>query len=162
MAHFPEYAKKYLLTGLSATPDVFEALLEHIKPSDPVWNFTPDPQRFTLRAIVAHMADWDGIFLGQIIRTRDEDEPEIEDIDEGQVAIDNDYAASDPFANLGRFRATREILIQTFHDLDPAHWNRVAHRHFGPITALHQAVLILGHDGYHAQQITQWLAAADK
>lgn len=162
MAHFPDYAKKYLLTGLSATPDVFEALLERIGPADKVWNFTPDPQRFTLRAVVAHVTDWDGIFLERIIRTRDEDEPKIDDVDEGKVAIDNDYPNSDPIANLGRFRATREILIQTLRDLDPTHWNRVAHRHFGPITILHQTVLILGHDGYHTQQVTQWLAAAGK
>ena len=162
MAHFPDYAKRYLLIGLSATPDVLEALTETIAPSDPIWNFTPDPQRFTLREIIAHLADWDGIFLERIIKTRDENEPHIEDLDEGQVAIDHDYKNSNPHDSLGRFRATREILVQTLRDLEPGHWNKVAHRHFGPITTLHQAVLILGHDGYHTQQITQWLEANDR
>jgi len=162
MAHFPDYAKRYMLIGLTATPDVLEALVERIPANDPVWSYTPDPERFTLRAIIAHLADWDGIFLERIIKTRDENEPHIEDLDEGQVAIDNDYANSDPFESLRRFRATREILVQTLRDMDPAHWNKVAHRHFGPITALHQAVLVLGHDGYHTQQVTQWLEAAGK
>src|SRR3569833_1407281 len=124
MAHFPDYAKRYLLIGLSATPDVLEALVERIDPADKVWGYTPDPDRFTLREIVAHLADWDGIFLERIIRTRDEDEPQIEDMDEGQVAIDNDYVNSDPFESMRRFRASREILVQTLRDLDPTHWNK--------------------------------------
>jgi hypothetical protein len=160
--NFPEVTRKYLLTGLGATPDVVEALLEEIPPSDAVWSFTPDPQRFTLRGVVAHLADWESVFLDRLIKTRDEDEPKLLNVDEGQLAIDRDYANSDPMQNIARFRAGREILVQTLTDLPTNAWSRIAHREWGPMNILNQAVLILGHDGYHTQQIAQWLEAGGK
>jgi hypothetical protein len=160
--NFPEYTRKYLLTGLGATPDVLEALLKDIGREDTIWDFTPDAERFTLRSIMAHLADWEPIFLDRIIRTRDENEPELADVDEGQVAIDRNYAASEPRESLARFRAGREALMQTLTDLPSDRWALVARRYFGPITILNQAVLIIGHDGYHTQQVAQWLSAARK
>ncbi len=160
--NFPEYTRTYLLTGLGATPDVLEALLEKISPADPVWNFTPDPKRFTLRSIVAHLADWESVFLDRLIRTRDEDEPKLFNVDESQLEIDNDYVSSNPQEGIARFRAGREIIVRTLTDLSHPAWARVSHREWGAITILNQATLILGHDGYHMQQIVQWLEAAGK
>ncbi|MGO8673670.1 MAG: DinB family protein [Capsulimonadaceae bacterium] len=162
MMHFPEFTRHYLLTGLAATPDVIEALLRDIQPDDPAWDFTADPERFTLRGIIAHVADFGDIFHERILRTRDEDAPVLANIDEGQLAIDHNYALRDPVAGLARFRAGRTALVETLTALQPEHWRRVAQRHFGPISILGQAVLVLGHDGYHTQQVAQWIEALNQ
>jgi uncharacterized damage-inducible protein DinB len=157
----PPAGYKYLLAGLEGTPDLLDHLLKALPADDPRWDHRPDPQRFTLREVVAHLADWDPIFLERATRMRDEDEPFIKDIDEGQVAIDNDYEHSDPHASLARFRAGRAALIAFLRALPEAARERVGHRELvGSITIEGQAVLILGHDGYHTHQIVQWLKSA--
>ncbi len=150
----------YLLCALEGTPDVLDGFLKDRPSDDPIWDFRPDPERFTLREIVAHLADWDPIFLMRMRRTRDETEPQLEDIDEGRIAIEHDYAHSDPQAQLARFRDGRVTLVAYLRTLQEADWQRLAHRELlGPITLEAQAVLAAGHDGYHTQQVAQWLRA---
>src|SRR5437879_4197786 len=59
----PVFARKYVLAGLTGSPDVLEALLKDVGPNDPAWDKRPDPERFTIREVLAHLADWEGIFL---------------------------------------------------------------------------------------------------
>ena len=155
----PPAVRKYLLAALEGTPDLLDHLLKSLPADDPCWDHRPDPQRFTLREVTAHLADWEPIFLERTARMRDENEPFIEDIDEGQVAIDQDYAHSDPHAGLARFREGRAALIAFLRTLPESAWERVGHREIvGTISIEGQAVMILGHDGYHTRQIVQWLA----
>src|SRR5436190_13009197 len=114
----PVFARKYVLSGLSSTPDVLETILRGKESSDPIWDFRPDPDRFTLREMVAHLADWEPIFMERFQRTRSETEPRLPDYDEGKIAIERDYAHSDPIANLARFRAGRASLVTFLQSLD--------------------------------------------
>src|SRR5437764_548687 len=114
--------RRYLTTALAGTPDVLEALLKNQASDDPVWDFRPDPDRFTLREMVAHLADWEPIFMERFQRTRSETEPRLPDYDEGKIAIERDYAHSDPIANLARFRAGRASLVTFLQSLDDADW----------------------------------------
>lgn len=156
----PAYVKKYFLTALNATPEVLEAFLKNIPLDDPRWDRRPDPERFTLREIVAHLADWDPIFTGRMELTVKEELPYIPDMDEGQVALDHDYAHQDPLAALSRFRTARAALVVFLTGLTDADWSRVAVKEIhGPVTLESQAVLILAHDGYHMEQVVQWLDA---
>src|SRR5689334_12368800 len=102
------FARRYVLAGLSSTPEVLATILKGLDSSDSAWDFRPDPERFTLREMVAHLADWDPIFLHRLERIRDEDNPNLPDLDEGQIAIESDYAHQDPVENLNRFRQGRE------------------------------------------------------
>ena len=52
----------YLLSALEGAPDVIAALLDGVPPDDALWDRRPDPERFSLREIVAHLADWDGVY----------------------------------------------------------------------------------------------------
>ena len=159
----PVFSRKYVLAGLSSTPDVLEAILRGVDSADPVWDVRPDPERFTLREIVAHLADWEGIFLARLERIRDEEDPHLPDLDEGQVAIDNDYAHSDPSESLARFRAGRQNLMAFYAACTEEQWLRPGFREkLGPIDTGDQAVLMLGHDGYHNKQAIEWLRRAVK
>ena len=59
--------------------------------------------------MLAHLADWEPIFLERFQRTRREAEPILPDYDEGRIALERDYAHSDPLANLARFRTGERI-----------------------------------------------------
>jgi uncharacterized damage-inducible protein DinB len=148
----------YLLIDLESAPDVLARLLAEV--SDPaIWDRRPDPERFTLREVVAHLADWDQVFLGRLMQTRDADNPVLQGLDEGQVARDNDYAHADPAESLTRHAAGRAETVRFLRGLSPEQWARVgSHTELGPITLESQAALIAFHDGYHRQQVLYYVS----
>ncbi len=154
----PEKVFQYLLIDLASAPDVLEALLVGVTDAG-AWDRKPEPGRFSLREMVAHLADWEGVFLGRLKQTRDEDNAVLQGRDEGQVAIDHDYAHADPQECLARYRAGRAELVAVLRELSPAQREQVGnHTEVGPISIEAQAVLIAAHDGYHQQQTVQWIA----
>ena len=80
------------------------------------------------------------------------------------MAIDHHYAAQDPRANLLSFRKERKLLLHLLENLPDSAWDRLGNRTpgVGPISLEALAVMILGHDGYHAHQVVQWLGAASE
>lgn len=148
----PDRIHLYLLLDLECAPAVLARLLADV--TDPAaWDRRPDPDRFTLREMVAHLADWDGVFLGRMTQTRDEENATLRGLDEGQVAIDHDYSHADPQECLMRYEAGREKIVAFLRALSPEQWGRVGtHTEVGPISLETQAVLIAVHDGYHRQQ----------
>lgn len=154
----PPAAMHYVMLAIEGTPAVLESLLKDAAHNDPVWDFRPDLQRFTLREVVAHLADWEPIFLERIVRIRDEDKPFLPDIDEGEMAITNDYAHSDAHVSLRRFREGRAQLSAALRALPAAAWERVGHRDkIGDLTLEDMAVFVMAHDGYHTRQVAEWL-----
>ena len=99
----PPPVRKYLLTSVGSTPKILASLLKGVSGEDAVWDKRPDPERFTLREVVAHLTDWDPIHIERINRILAEEEPLLPDMDEGQIAIENDYAHQDPIENLRLF-----------------------------------------------------------
>ncbi len=156
------FVMKYVLTGLAATPAVLDRLLGSLGSADLAWDVRPDPERFSLREMIAHLADWEPIFLNRCMRTRDEDNPILEDIDEGQLAVDHDYAHSDPLLSLARFREGRAKLSMMLGALPDDGWARGAIRYDLPVNISDIVLMILGHDGYHTKQTIEWLSAAGK
>lgn len=154
----PERAYRYLLIDLASAPDVLGRMLDGTDPS--VYDRRPDPDRFTLREVIAHLADWDKVFLGRMTQTRDTENPTLQGIDEGQVAVDNDYAHLDPAESLARYKANRVALVAFLQALTPAQGERAGnHTELGPITLMTQAILAAVHDGYHREQVVAWLNA---
>ncbi len=142
----------YLLLDLDSAPDVLARMLRDI--TDPAaYDARPDPARFTLREVLAHLADWEAVFLRRLTTTRDEEDGVLQGLDEGQVALDHDYAHADPSECLARYKAGRTAIVSFLRALAPDQWQRVgSHTEIGPITLEAQAVLIAAHDGYHRQQ----------
>lgn len=156
----PSRAKYYLLSALDANPAVLSHLLQDLGPDDARWDKRPDPDRFTLREMVAHLADWEPINILRLTRMRDEENPFIPDIDEGERAIQNNYAASDPIASVRQYVEGRNAVVALLRELPDGAWERIAMREFlGEMTIGEQATLILAHDGYHLKQALEWLAA---
>ena len=149
------YARNYLLHGLGATPDVLDALLKDAATED--FDRRPDPERFTIREAVAHMADFELVWLERSTRSLNEERPELPDRDEGKMAIENDYAHTDVREQQALFRKRRGEFLEHLKGLPLEAWDRIGVRYWGEISIEQQAVLVLGHDGYHTKQVVEWL-----
>ncbi|MBS1715859.1 MAG: DinB family protein [Armatimonadetes bacterium] len=148
----------YLVNGIAATPVVFTGLLGGLDRLDPRWDARPDPSRFTLREMIAHVADWDDVFLRRFERILEEDGPLLESIDEAVLCSERGYSGQDPVANLERHRTGRGRLVQALRDFPADAWGRTAHREFiGDVDAVHLASIVLGHDMYHLRQSAEFL-----
>ena len=154
----PAVVRRYVISALAGTPDVLERLFKDVHADDPRWDFRPDPERFTLREVVAHLADWEPIHLERIQRMLNEENPMMPNIDEERMAVENDYGNSDPHGSLEWLRGGRQKIVQQLEALQPDEWPRPGFReHVGTVTIEILSVFIIAHDGYHTRQIAQWL-----
>lgn len=158
----PPFVREYTLIALAGAPDVLEALLAGVAPTDPVWDRRPDPARFALREVVGHLADWNDVFLGRIARTRDEDRPSLTFRRPEDVAQATGSFGAEPSASLARFRAGRAEMSPVLRALTPEQWERVGslpgHPQItGDVSIEAWIVAAVGHDGYHMKQVAEWL-----
>jgi hypothetical protein len=154
-AMLPKKVETYVVMALEGAPDVFDVLTQGLTAEEA--DRRPDVDRFTIREALAHLAEWEDVFRQRMVQTRKEDSPALQGYDEGQWAMDHDYAHSDWRAQLGLFRTRRGELVALLRTLTPSQWERTGiHSEIGPVTLEQQAVMILAHDGYHETQIAQW------
>ena len=154
----PAKSRYYMMHGLAGVPAVIESLLDGATEAD--FDRRPDPERFTIREVMGHLADWEGVWLERAKRMAQEDNPHLQGYDEGQWAIDNDYAHMDVAEQVARFRSGREAMVSFLKSLPPEAWGRTCtHDEWGSSSIEAMAVLVLGHDGYHTSQIAEWLKA---
>jgi len=148
---------QYALMSLEGTPAVFARLLSGLSETEA--DLRPDPDRFSLREAIAHLADWEDVFRQRMQLTLREDNPVLQGYDEGQWAIDHAYAQSDWREQLARFaeeRAQTALLVRSFAPEQLARTGR--HTEAGPISLQEQVLLITVHDGYHARQFAEYRA----
>ena len=155
----PAKTREHVLIGLSATPRVLALLSGPLNPESPVWELSL-PGRFTLRETMAHLADWDEVFMRRAKATLRR-EASVPDPDSGKLAIEKQYARLDPHDSIRRFARARWDLVRFFKDLNDEQWGKVTtHPRHGAMSLEVQAVHALGHDGYHLDAITSMLALA--
>ena len=156
----PAYTVRYLLSSLEGTPAVLSALVAGLPPESPAWDARPDPDRFTLREVFAHLADWEPVAHTRIARTVTEDAPYLLNWDEDAAAVVGDYAHTNPHESLLWFTERRAATVAQIVPLTNAHWKRVAEREgVGLLSVERQVVMMLAHDGYHLRQVAEQLAA---
>lgn len=151
----PQYMIGYLKSALAATPDLLDHLLSGVQ--DKTLDTKVDEDRFTIREVVCHLSDWDEIILMRVRRMVTENNPTLEDIDEGQVALDRNYADQDIDAKLASFRMNREDLIISLSGMTPDDWDRTAIKEpIGQITVQQLISTYVAHDLYHLEQISRY------
>ncbi|HZT41204.1 MAG TPA: DinB family protein [Chthonomonadaceae bacterium] len=149
------YSQRYLFTALEASPDLFDRLLEGITPEET--DARPDPERFTIREVMAHLAEWENVFLARMTRICEEETPLLEGYDEGQLAIEHGYDRTDPLEQCGLFRERRARLVAYLRSRSPEQWQRAGNRpEIGAITLEALAFLVPLHDTYHLHQVQTW------
>ncbi len=147
------FANPYIRRALDFSPDIFDRLIANLPPE--AMDARPDPDRFTVREALCHLADWEPFFLERVKGTVTEDNFQIVPYDEGKLAIERDYAHQDPQAALARFRAGRKAFLAYVDTLTPDDLDQMAfHPERGHMSASDQLNLTVGHDMYHIEQIT--------
>jgi len=114
--------------------------------------------RFTVREVIAHLADWEQLYRGRMDRALARPYTSIVVHDEGQRAIEMGYSKSNLYEQLNIFSAQRQktrILLSSLTELEleKCFINPV----LGPISIMEQANIILAHDMYHVEQLTAYL-----
>jgi uncharacterized damage-inducible protein DinB len=150
-----ELTRTYLLSSIEGAPELFGRLLNGAVGDE--FDYRPEPGRFSIREILAHLADWEEIWLMRMTLTRDEHEPLLASIDVGQLAIDRDYSHRDHVEQLRLFGVRRAALADFVRSLTRADWARVCVRpDIGRVTMEGLAVFVTLHDSYHVRQVAEW------
>jgi hypothetical protein len=153
----PTTVRHYFVGALELPIEFLDEMLSGLDAGDPIWSYTPYPERFTLKSAMAHFADWNDIFRERIERTRDEDHPTLPDADEGQIAIDRDYENGNPIGTLASFKTSRRALIEVIKALSVEDWDRGATKiGAGELTISEHISLIMAHDDYHMRQVIDY------
>jgi DinB superfamily len=146
----------YLLKGLDLAPVTVQRIVDRVPVE--AYDTKTDPERFTFREAVAHFVDWEHINIDRLRQGVENPGCTVQGFDEGQRAIDLNYATWDPVEQTRQFAALRAETVAYLKTLADEDWAKVFfHSERGEQTVLEQAVTILGHDLYHIEQFTQFL-----
>jgi uncharacterized damage-inducible protein DinB len=153
-----------LVDALSGTPIVISTLLVNTPAHSPLWDYRASPERFSLREIIAHLADYDTMWLEYLTAalSSGDDPAEVTAYETDERATKYGYAHSIPSESLAAFTATRQRLVSLLPALDSKEWETHAihsPRH-GLRTVEELATQCLAHDGYHTRQIAEYLTSA--
>jgi hypothetical protein len=141
------------MPALPLGPKVIRRLVEGLP--EPALDERPDPERFSVREVLAHLADWESIFLERMRTAYTTPGIPIEGMDEGERAIAQNYAASDVIEQLELFEARRSKTVSFLRGLAPTDWQKAySHSERGEVRIEDQANFLLGHDLYHIEQIS--------
>ena len=144
----------YLFPALSLSPVVFERLMGQIDTSR-LDTPTP-PGRFTPRQVIAHLADWEPILLGRLKQAVTNPGSTVAAYDEGERATEKGYGGMDVGEQLKVFAAARKDTVSYLESLSEDDMKKTAiHPERGPFSAQDLAFMIIGHDMYHVEQLTQ-------
>ncbi len=146
-----------LLSALSSSPRIVERLLR-VFPK-PRLDERAEPERFTPREVIAHLADWEQVILDRIriANLRPGSPGTVED--PGKRCSDHRYGNKDVFHEAEVFESRRRTTIDYLKNLNAVDWKKTfIHQSEGEITIEAYMVHILEHDMYHLDQVTGYLA----
>lgn len=147
----------YLFKTIEMGPQVVQRLLHLIPESS--WDQKTSPERFSLREAIAHLADWEPIWMERFELVLSQPGATIKVYDEGQFAVDNNYASKNPFAEADRFMRGRKKVAALVRSLTSEQFDiQLMHPEQGPLTLGDFANMIVCHDFYHVDHLTEYLA----
>jgi len=147
----------YLLSSLRKGPIIVGWIVAHATPE--IYDTKTDPDRFSFREAVAHLADWEPILHERMKQIKFNPGSVVPAYDEGQRAIQLNYAAVDPAEAIKRWEASRAESIRFFEHEAPGFWNNYAkHPERGEISLYDLANMEIAHDTYHIEHMLQFLA----
>ena len=146
----------YLKNTLEFGPVVIARIADRVSPE--LLDRPLHEGRFTVREIIAHLADWEPILRQRIIDIRDHPGITVQVFDEGQMAIDHAYASQSIEEATSTFREERSITASVVRALDAQDMRKpYIHPERGEECLEDLVNSMLGHDLYHAEQISEYL-----
>lgn len=117
-------------------------------------DFVPKPGQWSIRQIVAHLADAEMVAGMRLRRIIAEDNPRLEAFDQDAWASNLDYARRKPSQSLEMFRRVRAENYELLKDLPEGAFERAGqHEERGRLTLKHLLQLIAEHAENHAAQL---------
>jgi hypothetical protein len=151
------YFRAYLFAALAETPRILRHVVGDITGEQA--DARVDPERFTLREAVAHLADWETVLLDRVRRIAEEDKPVLPNIDEWERGLEKGYSKTDWRSQLDLLESRRAEFIAYVQALPPATLARTGIRpEIGEISIMDVAQLIPIHDVYHIKQAREYLS----
>ncbi|HTQ55683.1 MAG TPA: DinB family protein [Bryobacteraceae bacterium] len=117
-------------------------------------DFVPAPGKWSVRQIIAHLADSEMVCAQRIRQIAAEDSPTLMAFDQEAWTRNLDYAWRKPKQSLESFRRVRSENYELLKRLPEAAYARTGnHSQRGPITLQFQVELLAQHAEAHARQI---------
>lgn len=149
--------KPYFINVMEFGPVTMARIVNRIDPHR--FDERTDPDRFTLREAIAHMADWEPILRGRIRTGVETPGATIEAYDEGELADKNAYQTKNVSESLETYRRERAETVRYVQGLsDEDLQKHFIHPERGPLTISDMVYMMNGHDLYHIEHLTQYLA----
>ena len=147
---------KGYLSSLENTPKTLVNLVDQVKPDH--YDDHTDPARFTLRELIAHLADFDDVFLDRLRLAHETPGASVVSLDPDQRAAEKHYATRDVHHELDVFENRRRDLIEFLSGLSAEDWQKKFHHpDLGDVTIDSYANIILAHDLSHVSHATSYL-----
>lgn len=135
-----------------ATPDKLKQLLTAV-PAEKL-DLSPAPCKWSIREIVAHLADDELVGAYRIRLILSASGTDIQAFDQAQWAIDGNYASIDVTQSLSLFTVLRQWNLTLFDTLTAAQWKQYGlHAERGKETIEDIVTYYAGHDINHLKQI---------
>lgn len=145
------FVDPYLIRALEMTPRLAE---REVLAANGNFDIRPDPERFSMREVIAHLADWEPIMLTRIKTGVGTPGAEIKAYDEAKMAEDHKYAESNPIERLGAWKAARKETIRYIDSLSEEDFLKpVVHPERGKMLVGDIAHMLVSHDVYHLEQL---------
>ncbi|HRF58678.1 MAG TPA: DinB family protein [Fimbriimonadaceae bacterium] len=144
------------LEALLKTPDILERMVALIPASR--WDERPDPERFSAREVLAHIADYEPIYLSRMQTAFETNGGAVIAFDPDELAASHRYHESDPAEMLKRIREDRAIMVGWLQGLDADDFKKsYVHPLYGTVSIREAAEDLAAHDLYHLEQLSHVL-----
>lgn len=129
--------------------------------SPSLYDYRPDAGRFTMREAICHLADWEPILLERLKTAVESPGSRLTVYDEGERAIEMNYAAKNPMDALEEWKRERAKTIEFIMSMKEDDFAKtVLHPERGVMSAGDLANMIPCHDVYHIEQLSAIRGAA--
>lgn len=142
----------YLLIALATAPEAVALALAKV-PAERIDEALSD-DRFNTREAIAHLADIEPTMRERMRQAVERPGSTIVSFDEGEWAIQNDYAHADLETSLQTYRRERQKTVDYLSALTDADWDSPAmHDVRGSFSVSEQAHQLVCHDLYHVDHL---------
>lgn len=146
-------ARPGLLHYLSLAPDALKRIVDCVKPEK--YDERVEPDRFTLREAIAHLADFEVIILDRFATAHEKPGSTVENFDEEARAKEKAYATRDIHHEIEVFGNRRRETIMFLETLTSEDMKKTfVHPQRGEMSIKDFIGLMLGHDVYHLEHAT--------
>ena len=122
--------------------------------AEPEFDFKPSPDKWSIRYILAHLADTEATSVVRLRQVISEDNPTIVPWNQDAWAARTGYDKRTPARALETMRQLREDNFELLSDLAPEAWSRTGnHPERGPLTVLDLVTIFARHAEAHTEQI---------